>query len=278
MLAGGTSLLFTDKSIFEKRLVSDHLSESTLLYLLGETPDMLTERLERRAWLVDLERAFAEYDYRVHEDSDSRSQSNEYFRLKDADGYLVGMAPIINAGVKRILAGVKVLQQSGSYLPFDPEQVVSLFLTSLLTKLISQSNRALVLELNIARLEEKLEGETPEQRFTYFRNLLKDPDFLLLILLDYPVLTRQAVVTTNYWARNSLDCLERLTRDWKEIVSTLSPMSDPGLLVEVKSEAGDTHRQGRSVKILKFANDFQLVYKPHSLSVALPSTFAGCAF
>jgi type 2 lantibiotic biosynthesis protein LanM len=259
---------FNNGADFEQRLAADQLTESQLLYLLAEPAEILKERTaEKPVWLAELERAFSEYQYPVGADGGSESPGEIWINLKEMDGYLQGMWPLIKKGVQRVLEGVKSLRQNYSHLPFQPESVINLFLTPLVTRLVFQSTRTLVLELNVARLKGLLEGETPEARFKYFRELLREPAFLLPILREYPVLARQAVITVDYWAHNCVELLERLCRDWPEILGTLAPGGDPGLLTEVVGEAGDVHRRGQTVKILKFSNGFKLVYKPHSLSV-----------
>jgi type 2 lantibiotic biosynthesis protein LanM len=134
-------------------------------------------------------------------------------------------------------------------------------------RLSQVASRTMVLELNVARVEEQLRGENPEERFQDFIRQLREPATSLAILQEYPVLARQLKRCVDYWARNSLEFLRHLCADWEELRSLLAHGQDPGLLTALKGGVGDTHREGRSVMIAEFASGFRVVYKPHSLAV-----------
>ena len=152
-------------------------------------------------------------------------------------------------------------------MPFDPDTVEELFAAYLPQLLFKVTNRTLVLELNVARLQGLLEGETPEERFWSFGRRLEQRDVVLSLLQEYPVLARQLVVTINQWVDFSLQFLGDLCGDWQLIRAAFFPDGDPGKLSAILPGAGDTHREGRSVVIASFSSGGKLVYKPHSLSV-----------
>jgi type 2 lantibiotic biosynthesis protein LanM len=128
-------------------------------------------------------------------------------------------------------------------------------------------SRTLVLELHVARLQELLQGETPEERFQSFVQRLRQPEVALALLQEYPVLARQVVRCIENWLQFSLEFLRHLCADWEALRVTFSPEQDPGLLVQVKGGVGDKHRGGRSVLIAQFGSGLQVVYKPKSLAV-----------
>jgi lantibiotic modifying enzyme len=80
-------------------------------------------------------------------------------------------------------------------------------------------------------------------------------------------LARQLVIRIDHWIDFSLEFLRHLTTDWNAIRATLAPEEDPGVLVELSGGAGDGHRGGRSVRILRFNSGLKLVYKPRAVSV-----------
>src|SRR5205085_2641568 len=84
---------------------------------------------------------------------------------------------------------------------------------------------------------------------------------------EYPVLARRLTSAVTRWVDAGLEFLGRLCADWDSLLEAFSPADEPGLLVGVKGNAGDSHRGGRSVLIAEFASGFRLVYKPRSLSV-----------
>src|SRR5439155_18868704 len=86
-------------------------------------------------------------------------------------------------------------------------------------------------------------------------------------LSEYPVLARQLVSRVENCINFSAEFLEHLAADWGEIEKLFHHGPMPGPLVEAAAGAGDTHRRGRSVIIVRFEGGFQLVYKPRSIAV-----------
>jgi type 2 lantibiotic biosynthesis protein LanM len=141
--------------------------------------------------------------------------------------------------------------------------------------LVRQCQRTLVLELHVARLEERLQGDTPEARYTdYTRRLLADPDEWDKLFDEYQVLARLLWTSIGRWKAALLDLLTRLAADWPELRATFFPDLGPARLVDLAGELSDPHREGRSVRVLRLLADGddtprRLVYKPKSLAVDL---------
>ncbi len=127
-------------------------------------------------------------------------------------------------------------------------------------------SRTAALELNVARLEGVLEGDTPEERFCSFLRRVRRHENAFAILREYPVLARQLANCIDSWTVFSLELLQHLCTDWPQILSALRPDAAPGALMEVQG-TGDIHNRGRCVLILKFSSGFRLVYKPRTLSL-----------
>jgi type 2 lantibiotic biosynthesis protein LanM len=143
-----------------------------------------------------------------------------------------------------------------------------LLLAGLPEQLLWTVTRAAVLELNVARLEERIAGETPQERFDSFIELLRRPEEALAVLATYPVLARQLVVRVRSWGDAAVELLRRLSADWPAILAAFGPGEDPGPLVHAKGGAGDRHRGGRTVYLLTFASGWRLVYKPRPMAIA----------
>jgi type 2 lantibiotic biosynthesis protein LanM len=150
---------------------------------------------------------------------------------------------------------------------FRPEDCAALFGPSLHARLLPILDRTLVLELNVARLEGRLEGETPEDRFQSFVALLDRPDTRRALVDEYPVLARALVETVEAWAAASIEFLGRLALDRPRLVAAFYGGNDPGPLAAVEADAGDPHRGGRTVVIARFASGRAVVYKPRPLAV-----------
>jgi type 2 lantibiotic biosynthesis protein LanM len=176
------------------------------------------------------------------------------------------IGPLIAVARTRVRNGAFDLATRYSRLPFDPEAIEPLLAINLAEPLLVMMSRVMVLELNVARLQGLLIGDTPEERFARFLNCLADPEISNRLLDEYPVMVDQIVHRLDTWSDFSLEFLEHLCNDWDLIRGNLIS-ADPGLLAEIQLGAGDTHRGGRSVVIASFANGARLVYKPRSLAV-----------
>jgi type 2 lantibiotic biosynthesis protein LanM len=133
-------------------------------------------------------------------------------------------------------------------------------------QLLGIIGKTMVLELNVARLEGKLAGATPAERFANFAERLGRPDVAMGIVSEYPVLARRVVTCVDNWVRFSAEFLEHLAADWQQ-VANLFGIDQQSLLMEAAAGAGDTHRHGRSVILARFEDGSKLVYKPRSVAV-----------
>ncbi len=177
------------------------------------------------------------------------------------------LKPLLHNGVKRIQATIQALQTTHTSLPFDPERILSLLLISIAEQLISLFIKTAVLELNVARVEGRLQGTTPEERFQDFVQQVVQHKGIPPLLEEYALLTRLLVESIESWVIREQELLTRLCTDWEQICSTFTPEQHPGQLIEIHEGVGDTHRGGRSVTILTWSSHFRLVYKPHSMAI-----------
>src|SRR5262249_48598452 len=141
----------------------------------------------------------------------------ESWRAADNIGFLDAVAPLLARARQRVREEVRALAGGAAELPFDPDTAEEVLVANLPAHLRRMLTRTLVLELNVARLRGLLPGETPEERFRGFLELLRQRDTTLAILQEYPVLARQLVLGLERWAHFSLEFLEHLCADWKEI-------------------------------------------------------------
>jgi type 2 lantibiotic biosynthesis protein LanM len=253
---------FSDPNLWSQRLAADGLDEAGFLNLLGESDDSLADRLPAPDWSAELEAAFAEGG----EDADPPLPPLPPFaRMANPTGvaFLGLVRPLLRSGWERLRRGLAALEPGGA---FDPATAAPIFFDLLLARFLQLLPRTLVLELQAARLEGDLPGETAEERFAAFAARLRDPAAALEILRRYPVLARLAVSALDDWLTTSLELLGRLRADWPQIVAAFSPHGDPGPLDAVKGEAGDLHRGGRAVTLLHFVSGLRLVYKPKPLA------------
>ncbi len=162
---------------------------------------------------------------------------------------------------------METIKQNHAAAPFDPVSAVDIMSANLTARLLTLLTKTMVLELNIARLEGRLQGATAQERFVHFTEHLSRRETALKLLSEYPVLARQLVRFVENWIDFSAEFLEHLAADWEEITKLFNPASKSGRLAEAAAGAGDTHRRGRSVIILRFEGGLNLVYKPRSIAV-----------
>jgi type 2 lantibiotic biosynthesis protein LanM len=253
---------FNKETYFAQRLEADGLTENDLLILFGETSEAVQARSNTTpGWLNELIDAFTHY-----------GTSTTPLLLPPTTeartiAFLHTLRPLFLSGLARLEAGIAALSQQYSHLPFDPKTTIPLLFTQIPGLILPKLLRTLALELNVARVQGRLQGETPEERFGYFLQHLTRPSGMLPLLEEYAVLARQLVETIERWTTCGLELLERLCADWDEIRQTFFAQQDLGSLIEIQAGKGDTHRGGRSVCVLRWSSGARLVYKPRPMSI-----------
>ncbi len=125
-------------------------------------------------------------------------------------------------------------------------------------------HRTMVLELNVARVQGRLRGESPEERYGDFLRQLTEPRVRQQIWAEYPVLLRYCADRLGCWVDGCCEFTGRLAADFDVLPALVGRA--PGPLTGVQFGAGDRHRSGRAVAIVDFAGG-RLVYKPRSLRI-----------
>lgn len=251
---------FEVSSFFTQYLAVNGISENEFLYLLCEPVEALKERLlSPPAWLLMLAKAFSH-------PSSTPIPLPKTIGTEKIVRFLSVIKPMLHEGRDRLHQGIQILLQTYTTVPFNPDTIEEIMFASLPEQLLVMLSRTMVLELNVARLQGVLEGNTTEERFESFLQRLRQHEFALAILQEYPVLARQVVIRIDNWVKFSLEFLQHLCADWQSIQTTFSHSNNTDYLVQVDGSVGDKHRGGRAVLIAKFNSGFQIVYKPKSLA------------
>ena len=255
-------IAFRQEGLLAERLAADGLTEEDLLDLLAEPVDTLQGRISIfLPWLEELLQAF----------KDTKKLNDIALPQEGFDphhmAFISILKPLLNRGARSIEGTIQKLSTTYVHLPFDPESILPWLHISIIEQLITYFIKTAVLELNVARVEGRLQGTTPEERFQDFIQQTIQQKGVPSLLEEYAVLTRQLVECIESWVMREQELLTRLCSDWEEICHTFSPEQNPGQLVEIYEGAGDTHRGGRSVTILTWSSGFRLVYKPRSIAI-----------
>ena len=247
---------------FAQRLRTDGTTEDEFRRLLAMSPDALRRQTHSPVWLRDIAAAYAQSGA-----SGAAATLPQALQQSKLAGFMNAVAPLIRTGCDRLRCGMQPLVANRSRCAFEPRTIEASLLGCLPGALLRILSRTLVLELNSARVSGALSGATPEERFESFVSELSRPEKALGLLLEYPVLARQATVCIENWVTCSLEFLQHLCADWQDLRTALALDSDPGPLEAVEGNLGDRHRGGRSVLRARFRSGCEVIYKPRSLAV-----------
>lgn len=257
---------FTDASYFSQRLASDGITEGEMLHVLGEPAEAIGGRLPATpAWVTELAEAFQTAAHQENGDFPLPAALREH----RASGFLEMIAPLMGRGRDRLREGLQAIRRRFADAPFETASTVDALFENLPSQLIRMLAPTLVLELNVARLQGDLTGDTPEERFDSFLGLLRGSNAAVAILQNYPTLAHQLIIHINNWVDFSLQFVNDLCADWDAIQLAFGADAGPGLLSRVHGGLGDAHKGGKAVLMVEFEGGWKLVYKPRSMAVDL---------
>ncbi|HEY8142728.1 MAG TPA: type 2 lanthipeptide synthetase LanM family protein, partial [Kofleriaceae bacterium] len=140
------------------------------------------------------------------------------------------------------------------------------------TRLLTQSCRALILSLHIAKHGGQLTGDTREARYDAFCELIRSGAWIAEFFAEYPLLARRLALVERLTIAAHRDLLRHLTEDWPALSATFGIARD-ARLTSIDGSLGDPHRGGRSVHQLGFSDGTAVIYKPRD--VGIEARFAG---
>ncbi len=268
---------FDSTALFQQRLEQWALSEAELVGRLSENGAAVNSGLLKPpAWAAELDEALLpamgqEPAGATLSCECSRQQVDNLLSAVPAGQpqrrFLELVRPLMERAVSRLHEGVQTLVASYPSFRIQSDTLETLLVGLLPNRLLPSLLRTMVLELNVARVQGLLAGETGEQRFESFIQRIQQPEVRLELFREYPVLGRQVVTALEQWLECSLEFFGRWCADWPAIRGEFSRGEDPGPLVAIEEGAGDSHRNGRSVWIIQCRSGLGLVYKPRSLAV-----------
>lgn len=262
-LAAWTELapLKGERSTLDERLAPLGVTTDELTALLGESDESLASRLaDEPDWHRTFQRWWAV----------GRATTDATRRLDPDMGLLEVIRPLVEGAVHELDTLLEEeIAASADPVMADPGHILHVVrATAPAAELLGHVQRTLVLELNIARVEDRLSGETPEERFTSYVELLRDEDNARAIWDEYPVLARLLVNQLRFWIDTRVELIKALVDDLPVLREGLLADLDPRHLRRIEFGAGDKHRRGRSVAMVTF-DTATLVFKPRSLAMDL---------
>jgi type 2 lantibiotic biosynthesis protein LanM len=240
---------------FDDRIAPTGMDEATLHDLLGESQEALAARLaEAPEWFHRFTHAWQHH----------ATPATDPAPLGTGSAALLEVArPLVESAAAHLMERIAPIVPDGAPLAGIAEVLRN---TVPLPEISQHLSRTMVLELNVARLRGQLAGDTGEERFASYVELLRDPAVALTIWQEYPVLARLVDGALASWERSCVRLAERLSADLPELRETLWGGADPGRVVGVSFGEGDRHRDGQTVAIVRFEHR-TVVYKPRDLAV-----------
>lgn len=250
-----------DPDTLDERLAPLGVTRDELFALLGETDASLAARFAREPeWHRTFTRWWA----------DGRGTPADHRLVPPELGLLEVARPLLEGALREFAARARqrLAREPGppAALSATDDVVNRLIATVPIADLQNYLSRTMVLELNVARLEGRLAGDTPQARYASFVAMLADQDLALSLWREYVVLARCLVERLGFWITTRLELLEALLADLPSLVTGGLLPRPPRRLERVDFGAGDSHRGGRSVAILTFDTG-QVVFKPRSLEL-----------
>lgn len=150
----------------------------------------------------------------------------------------------------------------------DNDSILSSF-NAAISKIATAAERAFVLELQVAKQSNQLLGHTPEDRFNYFFEQLKQPVNAFEFWQTYPQLAHYACTVFDNWKTYFIEIISNLYADCSQLKSTIPPLSIIEKLTNIQPILNSPQSGGRCVTILTFNDEIKVVYKPRDCALDL---------
>lgn len=232
---------------FAARLADANLDEAGLTALLAEPATSVATRTARPDWVELVERTVSDP---TAGDGAAVEPSLEAFALP--------LRPFTDAARDRLVRGAARAAAHVDLVALGDD-----FAAALGDRLVRLAARTFVLELNVARVSGRLTGATGRERFADYVRVLSTGG-LTALFDEYPVLARILAQTCQHAVDARLELLDRFVADRAAIVADLFDGTDPGRLLTVAADLGDSHQHGRAVALVRFTGGQTVVYKPRS--------------
>lgn len=250
-----------DRDTLDERLTPLGVTTDELVAMLGETSQSLADRLGAEP---EWHRCFVHWwKAGCEAATDDRMVGPQLELLEAARHVMEGAAIELKSRARDRLVR---LRDAHPVLQHQDQVIDRLLNTMPFGELETYMIRTMVLELNVARVEGRLEGATPRERYASFVTLLRDEEQALAIWREYPVLARLVTGRLRSWVETRMELLEALIADLPDLVERGLLAQPPRHLEQVEFGQGDSHRGGRSVATVVFDTG-RVMFKPRPLAM-----------
>jgi type 2 lantibiotic biosynthesis protein LanM len=244
-----------NKELLIERLKQDGMTYSEFLHIISNKENF--GEYAHMNWFASLKEIFL-----IGEDTLFEGESDNYYP-KDMP-FVSFCVPFVKYAKSVILKKLHKKEVLDVIDTLCIEKVITSLICSVVFK---YSAKTLIFELNKDRIQNKLIGNTPEERYKYFENKRISTKLKILeLLLQYPVLARLIVESTNNTIINFVGLIKRFLTDKSEIESTFNIKTNK--IVSLQA-LGDSHNGGQHVFKFDFNSGSSVIYKPRSLAIDL---------
>lgn len=159
-----------------------------------------------------------------------------------------------------------ILNKRKKYNFLDDSIIISI-MDSLNLMLLKLSQKTIIYEINLKRINGALKGSTAEERFVSYFKTLSDNQNILNFYKKYPLLARLLTETTQNYIENLFTLLSDYTVN-KDLIMEILGIDCNEKIIAIEFGKGDTHASGKTVAILHFEKS-KIVYKPKNLEIAV---------
>ncbi|MFI4934448.1 MAG: type 2 lanthipeptide synthetase LanM [Caulobacterales bacterium] len=164
--------------------------------------------------------------------------------------------------VRAAIAAAKVAPAPGE----QRDSLIGSLEGGLFARLFEAASRTLVLQLGVAGEHGLLTGESPEDRFAFFCECLRDRTFAASLMAQTPALARRLTRMARFWEAATIETISRLERDFDALTHGPFGLTDAGAWTHAQS-LGDPHHRGRTVQRITFASGANVIYKPRPVAM-----------
>lgn len=224
--------------------------------LLGETePSLRDRRGDEPEWHRDFRRWW------------TATRTDGLQRLTGDLQLLEWARPLLEGAVEELSQTLTARLADQTDPVFQDEHVLDRFLESVpLEEVHSTIQRTAVLELNVFRVEGRLNGDGPDERFADFCRRLSTDETALPLWREYCVLARMVATQLRFWIETRVELFEALAADLDAVRAEIPGASGVKRLESLEFGEGDPHRHGRSVGLVRF-DEATVVFKPRPLAM-----------
>ena len=186
---------FNDDAWWSQRMALERATEEEWLEVLGEPSHAMSQAIhDVPAWVAPLVQACTSAP-----PMPAMLPLPEVWSNHQAVRFLEAFVPLIKRARQRLSTRLHRVLHAHPDAPCDATTLSALFYENLPGQLLQIVMRTMVLELNVARVQGLLQGNTAEERFQSFIDRIARPVHYTALLQEYPVLGRLVVESLERW-------------------------------------------------------------------------------